>query len=169
MAHGYCAVRPDGRGNPRAFIADVRHPEQGFAVGYIPVIAVLLVGQATPVRLLTSRPVRPTRLAVAADASLLAVADINNAVAVFDLRSSGSQPLQQFSAPGIVSTLTFHPRDRGLVVACGEQTVRIFDPTRTTETVRIQHPQPVRLLSVSDDGSVIATAADDGNVRVWAG
>jgi tellurite resistance protein len=37
-----------GRGNPQAFIADLRHPEQGFAVGYIPVIPMLLVAQAAP-------------------------------------------------------------------------------------------------------------------------
>jgi tellurite resistance protein len=35
-----------GRGDPRAVIADLRHPEQGFALGYIPVIPVLLVAQA---------------------------------------------------------------------------------------------------------------------------
>jgi tellurite resistance protein len=38
----------EGRGDPRAFIADLRHPEQGFALGYIPVIPVLLVAQAAP-------------------------------------------------------------------------------------------------------------------------
>jgi tellurite resistance protein len=38
----------NGRGNPRAFIADLRHPEQGFAVGYISVIPMLLVAQAAP-------------------------------------------------------------------------------------------------------------------------
>src|SRR5262245_7799710 len=37
-----------GCGDPRAFIADLRHPEQGFALGYIPVIPVLLVAQAAP-------------------------------------------------------------------------------------------------------------------------
>jgi tellurite resistance protein len=38
----------NGRGDPRAFVADLRHPEQGFALGYIPVIPVLLVAQAAP-------------------------------------------------------------------------------------------------------------------------
>ena len=37
-----------GRWHPRAFISDLRHPEQGFALGYIPVIPVLLVAQAAP-------------------------------------------------------------------------------------------------------------------------
>jgi tellurite resistance protein len=35
-----------GGGNPRAFIADLQHPEQGFAVGYLSVIPMLLVAQA---------------------------------------------------------------------------------------------------------------------------
>jgi len=38
----------EGRGDPRAFIADLRHPDQGFALGYIPVIPMLLVAQAAP-------------------------------------------------------------------------------------------------------------------------
>jgi tellurite resistance protein len=32
-----------GGGRPRAFIADLRHPEQGFALGYIPLIPLLLL------------------------------------------------------------------------------------------------------------------------------
>jgi tellurite resistance protein len=35
-----------GGGRPRAFIADLRHPEQGFALGYIPVIPLLLLAHA---------------------------------------------------------------------------------------------------------------------------
>lgn len=35
-----------GRGRPRAFIADLRHPEQGFALGYIPLIPLLLLAHA---------------------------------------------------------------------------------------------------------------------------
>jgi tellurite resistance protein len=37
-----------GRRDPQGFVADLRHPEHGFALGYIPVIPVLLVAQATP-------------------------------------------------------------------------------------------------------------------------
>ena len=33
-------------GRPRAFIEDMRHPEQGFALGYIPVIPLLLLAHA---------------------------------------------------------------------------------------------------------------------------
>jgi tellurite resistance protein len=35
-----------GHGDPRAFLADLRHPEQGFALGYIPVIPMVLLAQA---------------------------------------------------------------------------------------------------------------------------
>ncbi len=35
-----------GGGRPRAFIADLRHPEQGFALGYIPLIPLLLLARA---------------------------------------------------------------------------------------------------------------------------
>jgi tellurite resistance protein len=35
-----------GRGDPRAFIADFRHPEQGFALAYIPIIPLLLLAHA---------------------------------------------------------------------------------------------------------------------------
>jgi tellurite resistance protein len=39
-----------GRGDPRAFIADLRHPEQGFALAYIPVIPLLLLAHAPRTR-----------------------------------------------------------------------------------------------------------------------
>ena len=35
-----------GGGRPRAFMADLRHPEQGFALGYIPLIPLLLLARA---------------------------------------------------------------------------------------------------------------------------
>jgi tellurite resistance protein len=35
-----------GRGCPREFVADLRHPEQGFALGYIPLIPLLLLARA---------------------------------------------------------------------------------------------------------------------------
>jgi tellurite resistance protein len=35
-----------GGGRPQKFIADLRHPEQGFALGYIPVIPLLLLAHA---------------------------------------------------------------------------------------------------------------------------
>jgi tellurite resistance protein len=38
----------NGGGDPRALAADVRHPDQGFALGYIPVIPMLLVAQLAP-------------------------------------------------------------------------------------------------------------------------
>jgi tellurite resistance protein len=39
-----------GRGDPRAFIADLRHPEQGFALAYIPVIPLLLLAHVPRTR-----------------------------------------------------------------------------------------------------------------------
>jgi tellurite resistance protein len=39
-----------GGAHPRAFIADLRHPEQGFALGYIPVIPLLLLAHAPRTR-----------------------------------------------------------------------------------------------------------------------
>jgi tellurite resistance protein len=39
-----------GRGDPRALIADLRDPEQGFALGYIPVIPLLLLAHAPRAR-----------------------------------------------------------------------------------------------------------------------
>jgi tellurite resistance protein len=36
----------EGRGDPRAFIADLHHPDQGFALAYIPVIPLLLLASA---------------------------------------------------------------------------------------------------------------------------
>jgi tellurite resistance protein len=37
-----------GGARPRALVADLRHPEQGFALGYIPVIPLLLLANAAP-------------------------------------------------------------------------------------------------------------------------
>jgi len=38
-----------GGGLPRAFIADMRHPEQGFASGYIPLIPLLLLARTSQI------------------------------------------------------------------------------------------------------------------------
>jgi tellurite resistance protein len=40
----------EGRGDPRALLGDLRHPEQGFALGYIPVIPMVLLAQAPRAR-----------------------------------------------------------------------------------------------------------------------
>jgi tellurite resistance protein len=37
-----------GGARPRALVADLRHPEQGFALGYIPVMPLLLLANAAP-------------------------------------------------------------------------------------------------------------------------
>jgi tellurite resistance protein len=39
-----------GRGDPRAFIVDLRHPDQGFAVAYIPLIPLLLLAHVPGTR-----------------------------------------------------------------------------------------------------------------------
>lgn len=39
-----------GRGDPRAFVADLRHPDQGFAVVYLPLIPLLLLAHAPRTR-----------------------------------------------------------------------------------------------------------------------
>jgi WD40 repeat protein len=123
---------------------------------------------AGPPRLLT-RPVPCIRLGFSADAALMAVADVNNAIAVYDLSSANLVPMQEFSVTGAVSTLAFHPAEHSIIVACGDTTATMFDARSGTELVRILHPQPVRQLAVSADGAMIATTSDDGAVRVWAG
>jgi WD40 repeat protein len=123
---------------------------------------------AQPPRLIT-RPVPCVRVAFSVDASLMAVADVNNTITVYDLNSANLDPLQEFSIPGAVTSLALHPVENSIVVAYGDATAAIYDARRGTQLVRILHPQPVHQLAVSTDGAMIATACDDGAVRVWAG
>ena len=63
--------------------------------------------------------------------------------------------------------IAFHPDGRTAWTGDGEGTVREFDLTRN-ELVRSfrAHPSPVACLELSRDGSLLATAGEDGSVRV---
>jgi tellurite resistance protein len=61
-----------GRGDPRAFIADLRHPDQGFAVAYIPLIPLLLLAQAPRTRVFNVLDVAVAAVWAIATAALVA-------------------------------------------------------------------------------------------------
>ncbi|MCW2902321.1 MAG: hypothetical protein JWO67_4586 [Streptosporangiaceae bacterium] len=49
----------------------------------------------------------------------------------------------------------------------GGTSVLVYDPGGGHERIRILHQSPVRDVAISADGTLVATACDDGVVRVW--
>ena len=131
---------------------------------------VLLINAANPTergQLTRHFPCR--HIAFSSDTTMLAVADDNNTVAIYDITTiSSPQQLQELGFAAPITALAFNPADNSIAAAIGAKSVVVYDPRSGIELTRILHPQPVRQFSFSADGALIATASDDGIVRVWA-
>jgi len=131
---------------------------------------VLLINAANPTQrgqLTRHFPCR--HIAFSFDTTMLAVADDNNTVAIYDITTvSSPQLLYEFGFAAPITALAFNPADNSIAAAIGAKSVVVHDPRSGIELTRILHPQPVRQFSFSADGALIATASDDGTVRVWA-
>jgi WD40 repeat protein len=130
---------------------------------------VLLVDAANPTHSGNlTRPVPCRLIAVSGDSVLLAVADDNNIVAVYDITTITNPALQQqisFTAP--ITALAFGPADSGLAIAVGTTTVTLYEPRTGIELQRVIHPQPVRQFAFGADTALLATICDDQAARTW--
>jgi WD40 repeat protein len=110
-----------------------------------------------------------SQLAFSADGTLLVVSWDDKTVAVYDLTAAGDPPkLQEFRCTTPISVLAFHPSDNSVAVAAETTHVALHDPHTGTELARYLHPGTVRDFAFSANGTMLATTADDGSVRVWS-
>jgi WD40 repeat protein len=116
-----------------------------------------------------TRPFGCSRIAFSFDGALLAAAWDDNTVSIFDITTSRSpQEVQRLARTLPISGLAFNPVEYSVAVATAGATVVVYDARDGIELVRIQQPTPVSHFAFSADGGLIATASDDGIVRVWA-
>lgn len=109
-------------------------------------------------------------LAISDDGSLLAAGLVHRGIIVYSLRDGGVIG-KLGGHTDAVSGLVFRSADTLLTSASWDRTIRqwrtdeIANPTGVTTLVG--HRGWVRAIAVSPDGSTIASASDDGDLRFW--
>ena len=110
-----------------------------------------------------------TRLAFSSDATKLAVAWNDKSVIVYDITTNGDPaPLREFRFATPVTALAFNPADNTVTVSVGATSICRFDTQTGTPLAPVLHPKPAKDFAFSANGALIATACDDGAVRVFA-
>jgi WD40 repeat protein/predicted Ser/Thr protein kinase len=106
-------------------------------------------------------------VAYSPDGRWIASGDWNGNVRLWD--AATGEPCATMSHPGYVQSLAFHPNGLSLVTGSfGNDRLRIWDPATTHVLRRIPGQGPgFRFLTVSPDGSRVATAADGPQLRVY--
>ncbi|HMP57825.1 MAG TPA: WD40 repeat domain-containing protein, partial [Gemmatales bacterium] len=108
-------------------------------------------------------PAAVRALAFSADASRLATGCDDHRARLYDLASG--REMQQFVQGGPIAALLFHADQKTLVIGCADKTVAIV-PIQVSRLI-VAHSGPIQDLAVTDNGSHVATASDDGTAKLW--
>jgi WD40 repeat protein len=99
------------------------------------------------------------------DGTWLAVASGDKSARIYRLPGAGQ--IARFNHPDFVDRALFTPDSKYLITATSnEKTLRIWQPGETRETLRIVH-RDFFSFAISPDGRYLATASQDGRVRVF--
>jgi WD40 repeat protein len=110
-----------------------------------------------------------SEFAFSRDGRRLASADAGGEVRIWKSAGDAWQPAHTLTdAPPTVSALAFSPDGEWLTAIGAGADVHIWDADTGVLAHRIATDRKqLRALAVSDDGKLVAVAADDGLVRVW--
>jgi WD40 repeat protein len=112
-----------------------------------------------------------TALAISSDGRSVAAGDASNRVIVWDLASGRiTARLGPGSAVDQATRVTFVRHSTLIAVGSTDGTVRLFDranPAQPLRTLGEVGSPAVKALDVSADGTYLAAAAEDRNVRIW--
>jgi WD40 repeat protein len=163
------AISPDGKvlalvywnnsgGDPPGFTVQLRNLATGRPVG-------------SPLRADTGRNNGVNGVAFSPDGRLLATADSNGTVELWNLASGKLAAALGADAGSEVNGVAFSPDGKLLASGYNDGTVRLWNPaTGRPAGVLPADSEPggnVRGLAFSPDGKLLATVHDDGTLRLW--
>ena len=116
----------------------------------------------------TTDEYRCTSLAFSHDGTLLAIGKSNGLVGVWDLNAGRATKHFLHDLLGDPVTAVAFSLDDGLLATGGaDGHFKIRDMRTTKLVLRRQHPAPIRAIAFDHAGELVATACDDGVLRVW--
>lgn len=120
-------------------------------------------------RRLTSGSMKPRSVDISADGRLVAAADWDGQLAVWDL-TTGKETAEGIDERGhqsSVSSISFSQDRTSVVTAGDDQTARVWDVETGRQEHLLKHGHWVRAMTHSPDGSRIATSSLDNTVALW--
>ena len=107
-----------------------------------------------------------TTLAFSPDGSMLASANDNKTIQLWDMNTGTS--LSTFNVKGGISRLVFSPDRKTLAVEGQDANLRLWDiPTRDLRTAITGYMDSVEALAYSSDSTTLASGHWGGEIRVW--
>ena len=111
---------------------------------------------------------RCASLAFSHDGTLLAIGKSNGLVGIWDLNTGRVIKHFLHDLRGDPVTAVAFSLDDSLLASGGEDGhLKIRDMHTTKLVLRRQHPAPIRAIAFDRAGELVATACDDGALRVW--
>lgn len=113
-----------------------------------------------------SLPTRANSVELSPDGTHVLVCLFENCVEIYDLRT-GELYKQAFAKGRFVTSASYSPDGRRIVIASQGFDSAIWDATTLNDPIRLQHPAPAFSAKFSPDGRHVVTGCQGGVVQVW--